>query len=151
MSRQIQAYFRTEDDAEGARTRLLTYNTEQLEVGQLQDPVRGGGNILVPLVPWGNSGTGGATAGATTMGAPGGVVGAPGVIVGSRDADDSRDKAQDRPHGDDTLGDAWREADVTDRDYDDLRYTLSVKVRDEDYDQIVHDLRANNAYVERFD
>ena len=79
------------------------------------------------------------------------MVGAPGVIVGSRDANDSRDIAQDRPHDDDTLGDAWREADVTDRDYDDLRYTLSVKVRDEDYDQIVHDLRANNAYVERFD
>ncbi|AYB45762.1 hypothetical protein [Paenibacillus lautus] len=149
MSRQIQAYFRTEDDAEGARTRLLTYNTEQLEVGQLQDSVRGGGNILVPLVPWGNAGTGGATAGATTMGAPGGVVGAPGVIVGARDT--SRDIAQDQLGSDDLPGDGWREADVTDGDYDDLRYTLSVKVRDEDYDQIVHDLRANNAYVERFD
>lgn len=134
MSRQIQAYFRTEDDAEGARTTLLTYSTEQLEVGQLQDPVRGGGNILVPLVPWGNSGTGGATTGATTMGAPGGVVGAPGVIVGSRDA--SRDRAEDRPDSDDVNGSGWREADVTDRDYDDLSYVLSVKVRDEDYDQI---------------
>ena len=71
------------------------------------------------------------------------------MIVGARDT--SRDIAQDQPGSDDLPGDGWREADVTDGDYDDLRYTLSVKVRDEDYDQIVHDLRANNAYVERFD
>lgn len=149
MSRQIQAYFRTEDEAEGARTKLLTYNTEQLEVGELQDSLRNGGHILVPLVPWSNSGTGGATSGVNGMGAPGGVVGAPGVIVGARDT--SLDVDSDHPDSHDAHRDGWREADVADGDYDDLHYTLTVKVRDEDYEQIVHDLRANNGYVERLD
>lgn len=148
MSKQIQAYFRTEDEAEGARTSLLTYHTEQLEVGQLQDPIRSGTNILVPLVPWNNSGTAGATMGAGTAAAPGGVIGAPGVVIGG-DRALTGDLAEDRADGDRT--DGWREADVTDRDYGELKYALSVKVRDEDYDAIVHKLRANHAYVERFD
>ncbi|GAB6929399.1 hypothetical protein JCM10914A_33820 [Paenibacillus sp. JCM 10914] len=154
MSKQIQAYFRTEDDAEGARTTLLTYNTEHLEVGRLENRIRSGGNILVPIVPWTNSGTAGSTAGATTIGAPGGVVGAPGLIVGATNRE--RDIAEDRAVDGDDAQDAetttgWREADVTDSDYGDLSYALSVKVRDEDYENIVHELRANNAYVERFE
>ena len=42
-------------------------------------------------------------------------------------------------------------ADVTSADYDDLHYVLSAKVRDEDYDAIVHKLRSNHAYVEELD
>lgn len=46
MSKQIQAYFRTESEAEGARTTLQTYNIDQLEVGQLQDAIGRSTNIV---------------------------------------------------------------------------------------------------------
>lgn len=149
MPRQLQAYFRTEDEAEGAKTRLLTYSTEQLEVGELQEPVQNRGRILVPLVPWNNSGSGGATTGVNGLGAPGGIVGAPGVVVGSRDTSHGLDSGG--PENSDAPHDRWREADIADGDYGDLHYTLTVKVKDEDYEQIVHDLRAHNGYVESFD
>lgn len=45
-------------------------------------------------------------------------------------------------------GDLLDAADVSSADYDDLRYVLSAKVRDEDYEEIVHKLRSNQAYVE---
>ena len=37
MSRMIQAYFRTESQAEDAKVLLLKYDPEMLEVGRLPD------------------------------------------------------------------------------------------------------------------
>ncbi|MNF15828.1 hypothetical protein D3C80_2185950 [compost metagenome] len=34
---------------------------------------------------------------------------------------------------------------------DDLRYVLSVKVAESDYDQVVNKLRAGHAFIEKFD
>lgn len=144
MSKQIQAYFRTENEAEGARTTLQTYKTDHLEVGQLQEAVGRGTNILVPLVPWNVAGVGGSTTGTGGVGGP---AGAPGAIVGTRDVSNS-ERSEDVPADHDDWVDG---ADLTDADYDDLKYVLSAKVSDADYEDIVRKLRANNAYVERFD
>lgn len=144
MSKQIQAYFRTEDEAEGARTSLMAYSTENLEVGQLQEAV-GRANILVPLVPWNTGGVGGVTTG---TGAVGGVAAAPGALVGTRITSDL-DRSEDVPTTD---NDKWVDPETfTDTDFSELKYVLSAKVSDEDYEDIVRALRSNNAFVERFD
>lgn len=140
MSKQLQAYFRTEDEAEGARTTLLTYKTEQLEVSPLMDPMNRGANILVPIIPWNGTAAGAGNAGASAGSAGG--TGIPAAVVGAR-ADE--DGAPDR-------NDDWVDnPDIKDTDFDDLKYTLTAKVRDEDYEEIIRKLRANNAFVERFE
>ena len=138
MSKLIQAYFRTEDEAEGARTTLMTYHTEQLEVGALQGGIDRGVNVLVPLIPWG-TGAGTGTPGTGNIG----TVGAHGAVISTRSpvSDDSGLSDDDFVETDD-----WK-----DSDFDELRYVLSVKVNDEDYEEIVQKLRKNHAFVERFD
>lgn len=140
MSKMIQAYFRTEDDAEGARTSLLAYKTEQLEVGALQEGLSSRAHLLVPIVPWTTNGDGGS---AGTNGFFGG-----GPVVGVRPPRDTlpNDAAADHEP---VTADAADE--LTDSDYDGLRYVLSAQVQDEDYEEIVQKLRENHAYVERMD
>lgn len=133
MSKQLQAYFRTEDEAEGARTTLLTYKTEHLEVSPLMDSLNRGTNILVPIIPWNGTAAGAGNAGASPGSAGG--TGLPAAVVG---APDRNDDWVDNP-------------DINDADFDDLKYTLTAKVRDEDYEEIIRKLRANNAFVERFE
>lgn len=144
MSKQLQAYFRTEDEAEGARTTLLTYKTDHLEVSPLQEPVNKGVNIMVPLMPWHNSGTGSTVPSSGTVGG----AGAPAAIVGSRAlADGERSEDEPAPDPDD-----WVDAmELSDVDWNELRYVLTAKVSDADYEEIVRKLRASNAFVERFD
>lgn len=59
MSRMIQAYFRTESQAEDAKVLLLKYDPEMLEVGRLPDGYNGTGRVLLPFVD--GVGTGGVT------------------------------------------------------------------------------------------
>lgn len=141
MSKLIQAYFRTEDDAEGARTSLLAYNTEQLEVGALQEGISSRTNLLVPLVPW-TTNTGGGGSSATT-----GVFGG-GPVMGVaplRDTSPTGAATDQEPATADAVD------DLMGNDNDELRYVLSAKVQDEDYEEIVQKLRENHAYVERLD
>lgn len=62
MTKRIQAYFSTEDAAEGAKTALIPYGVEGIEVSALTDPLDTGGNnrrnILMPLAPYNTSATG---------------------------------------------------------------------------------------------
>lgn len=145
MTKHIQAYFRTEDEAEGARTSLQTFRTEHLEVGQLDSAVGRDKRIMVPLVPYNTAG-GVGTNGAMGVGASPGVPASENVIpvVSNVDRDTERG-SRDNVNEDGDLLDA---ADVFSGDYDDLRYVLSAKVRDEDYEEIIHKLRSNQAYVE---
>ena len=144
MTKHIQAYFRTEDEAEGARTSLQTFRTEHLEVGQLDSAIGRDTRVMVPLVPYNTAG-GVGTNGAMGVGAAPGVPASENVIpvVANVDRDAERD-TRDRVNED---GDMLSAADVSSADYDDLHYVLSAKVRDEDYDEIVHKLRSNHAYV----
>lgn len=142
MAKQIQAYFRNEDEAEGARIKLQVYNTENLEIGRLQEAIGRDDDILIPLVPWNAGGTGGTTMG---TGAVGGVAPAPGMIV-SAPASSNLDQNDSFFASDESMD----SEDFTDEDFDKLSYVLSVKVRDEDYDEIVHMLRVNRACIQCF-
>lgn len=51
MSKHIQAYFCSEDQAEGARSHLIPYGIEQLEVGKLEKGIGRSSNLLVPFAP----------------------------------------------------------------------------------------------------
>ncbi|MFB5268031.1 hypothetical protein ACE41H_14790 [Paenibacillus enshidis] len=120
MPTQIQAYFKTEDEAEGARTSLQAYRTEHLEVGQLGGTLGRDKRLLIPFVPYntvGSMNTGGAR----------------------------RQDLQDTPGLLDAMG------VFSSEDNDKLRYVLSAQVNNADYEEIVRKLRANHAYVDRFD
>lgn len=59
MSRTIQAYFHTENQAEDAKVLLLKYSPVMLEVGRLPDGFNGTARVLLPFVD--GVGTGGET------------------------------------------------------------------------------------------
>ncbi len=147
MTKHIQAYFQTEDQAEGARTSLQTFNVKQLEVGRLPHQISQSGKVLVPLVPIATN-TGGAvgTAGAPSGAGPGGIV-APTAIIENRE---DRLEGEDSPHSDDNDA-AYSASNATDKDYDDLKYVLSASVMEADVEQVVQALRTNNAFVEILD
>ncbi|MGF9698384.1 MULTISPECIES: hypothetical protein [Paenibacillus] len=145
MAKHIQAYFRTEDEAEGARTSLQTFRTEHLEVGQLDSAIGRDRRIMVPLVPYNTAG-GAGTNGSMGVGTAPGVPASENVVPVVSNVDRNADRGpRDNANEDGDLLDA---ADVSSDDYDDLHYVLSAKVQDADYDEIVHKLRSNNAYVE---
>ncbi|MFM9279214.1 hypothetical protein [Paenibacillus jiagnxiensis] len=145
MPKQIQAYFKTEDEAEGARTSLQAYRTEHLEVGQLDGTLGRDRRLLIPFVPYNTAGS------MNTGGAAGAVAAGTGYsdrvvpVVSDRNEEGvRREDLQDTG-----LLDA---ADVfSSEDNDKLQYVLSAKVDDADYEEIVRKLRANHAYVDRFD
>lgn len=153
MTQQIQAYFRTEDEAEGARTSLLAYRAENLEVGKLESALGRDTRVLIPLVPYN-------TAGSMNTGGVAGVAGAPGganhIVPTVEDADKSlsqenlnEDRGVDSTQSDSILDttDVYTNGDY----YDKLHYVLSAKVADADYDEIVNKLRSNYAYIAQLD
>lgn len=153
MSKHIQAYFKTESEAEGARMSLMTFTTEQLEVGELQGGVGYGGNnggtgrVVVPLVPLSGTTNAGFNGGAVGSGSAGSMIGDQAVPVPAHSESgdiggqpiDKKDVAEDNYD------------DASDKDLRDLSYTLSVKVKDEDYKDVVRKLRNNNGYVHVYD
>lgn len=154
MAKHIQAYFRSEDDAEGARTSLLTFETEQVEVGALDTSIGRNGNLLVPFMPInGGVSNGGGTAG--VAGLPS-TASAQGVIpvVSKRDSVNEegtvRDELPDRRE-DGVIDPVLNVASYSDEDYSNLKYVLSLKAKDEDYEMIIHKLRGMGAFVERLD
>lgn len=55
MTRKIQAYFRTENEAEGAKIALISYKVDGLEVWPLTDPIGEDRRILFPIAPFSNT------------------------------------------------------------------------------------------------
>lgn len=150
MTKQIQAYFKTEDDAESAKTKLLGFETEHLEVSRLGEHLGRNNQILLPIAPVnmaGNMNAGGATG---SMGAPSAYPASGIPIVDDRDpSEESAEDRLDRTKDDNTL---LGTADISpDEDYHNLEYVLAAKVQDNEYDEIVNKLRANGAHVEIFD
>lgn len=153
MAKHIQAYFKSEDQAEGARTSLLTFEMEQVEIGSLDRSIGRSQNVLVPLVPMNSAATN--TGGAYgTAGIPGAVTGQsvmPPAMIQDRDeqirngerVDDGHERLQSEPVVDVT--------DVDDKEFNELKYVLSAKVSDADYEDIVHKLRTHGAFVEHLD
>ncbi|MEK5477415.1 hypothetical protein NYE70_10695 [Paenibacillus sp. FSL R5-0407] len=159
MAKHIQAYFMSEDQAEGARTSLLPFEMEQVEVSSLDHSIGRSHNILVPLLPLNSTTTNtGGTYGA--VGIPG-TVSAQGVIpvvaMGDDDSDDGRingervDTERDRPDFDSELDPVIDANNFSDDDFSNLKYVLTAKVKETDYDDIVHKLRSRGAFVEHLD
>lgn len=147
MSKQIQAYFQTEDQAESAKTTLFTYKTENLEVSKLADAIGRNSNILLPLVamsPSGNLNNAGAVGG---MGA-GGVTSNNIIPIIENNDHEPEMPLESNVNKRGTMLDA---SDVTADDYEDLNYVLVAKVEDQYYDEIVQKLREHHAYVEKMD
>lgn len=139
MSKHIQAYFQTEDQAESAKTTLLTYKTDNLEVSKLAETIGRNNNLLLPLVAISPSGDMNNSGAVGVMG--GGVAGNNIVPIIENDGNSNVNK-----NG--TLIDA---ADVTTDNIENLNYVLVAKVKDEQYDEIVQKLREVHAYVEKMD
>ncbi|ANS75465.1 hypothetical protein AWM70_13315 [Paenibacillus yonginensis] len=152
MSRHIQAYFKTEDDAESARTRLIGYSLENLEVGRLEGGIGNDREILIPIAPVGS--TPGMYAGGaqTAGGGSGGVYTTQSAIplnnVKDNDTEAERDRREDRPEQDDLELGTYP---ISNDDYNDLQYVLSARVNEQQYEEVVQKLRSEGAYVERFD
>ncbi len=123
MSMKIQAYFKTENDAETSYTQLGKYTTENSEVSKLTDKFSKTGSWFGPyMVP-----TAGSHSGAGGRGSFG-VRGVPAFAL-------IKDK--------DLLS--------SDKVPDDLKYVSSVDVHAEHFDEVIHMLRENDGYVEVFE
>lgn len=148
MTKRIQAYFKTEDEAEGARTSLQVYATEQLEVGELETGVGRDKHILLPFVP--NNGGTGTTSGTGGLGVAG--VGTPqGVPIVPVITDNDRGEVASADINGNREGGILNAEDVSSADLDDLRYVLSCKVNDEEYNDVVNKIRQNGGFVESFE
>ncbi|OAB40730.1 hypothetical protein [Paenibacillus antarcticus] len=147
MSKQIQAYFQTEDQAEGAKTTLLTYKTEHLEVSKLADSINRDSNLIFPLVGINTSGNINTSGAVGIMGA-GGVAGI-NIVPTLNNNIDERDMDVESNVNDE--GVLWNTTEVTSDDVENLNYVLVAKVQDEDYEEVVQKLREHQAFVEKVD
>lgn len=153
----IQAYFKTEDAAEGARIGLSSYPVENLEVGRLEEKIGQSSTLLIPFAPMGNNAgtyTGGAQA-PSNLGIP--------LIYNNEDNDRvlrsegeseaERDLRQDRGDESDPglTGFPIASTAVERDDYADLEYVLSGRVNEQNRDEVVDKLRKEGAYVEVLD
>ena len=147
-TRRIQAYFRTEDEAEGAKTSLISYNVEGLEVSQLTDPLdsgaRGDRNILVPLVAYTNTSMSGGLAG--VGGTTGTVAGNAAILPAITALDPTDDNRKDLKGGE-----VRNDTEVVDADLDNLHYVMELKVPRENYLEVIETLRNKHAFVEVFE
>jgi hypothetical protein len=121
MSITIQAYFNTENEAEDAKILLQTLAADMLEVGETGDGQLDAVRFIMPF---------------------GAAIGTEGT--GAIHAGAGASNTNTAPIVDD-LETSVRE------DLDQLRYVLSGKVRDEDYEQAVAMIHRNNGYVQPLD
>ncbi|NOU97165.1 hypothetical protein GC093_28645 [Paenibacillus sp. LMG 31456] len=123
MTKPIQAYFRTENEAEDVRILLQKYDTEMLEIGEIEENgLTSNSELVVPLgAAISPVGTGGA-----------------GAIAFS----------QSNEGYDPLLG---ASIDNQEDELDDFRYVLSVKVNESDFGKVVQLIQNNNGHVLRTD
>lgn len=152
MAKHIQAYFKSEDQAEGARMSLLPFETEQVEVGRLDQSIGRDLSLQIPFVPVNNIATGGTYGAVGYPGTSGGQGAVPVVTPSSSLADGGRDDEEGSEETKRQEADfAGGLNDLGDEDYDSLKYVLSLKVRDQDYEAVVHKLRSQGAFVAKLD
>ncbi|WP_226003491.1 hypothetical protein [Paenibacillus sp. BJ-4] len=156
MAKQIQAYFRTEDEAEGARASLQAYRTEHLEVGRLDSALSRETRVLIPLVPYNNTST------VSTGGSVGAAIPATGAygedILPDTENDEANRSSTQRDLNEDRSGMMDHDRGLLgatevyiNGDQDELRYVLSAKVNDADYDEVIYKVRSNRGYVAQLD
>ncbi|BFH12471.1 flagellar basal body rod protein [Paenibacillus melissococcoides] len=137
--KRIQAYTRTEDDAETMRTRLTAAGAANIEVGELGGPFVSKQMLFAPFIT-GNANGSAYNGGISAVG--------PGGLVTTRD--DGQEaltttpatELTDNEGGADTASSERREPP------DGLRYVVTATVEEGDYDAIVRLIRENNGYFE---
>jgi len=145
MSKKIQAYFQTENDALSANTRIQTYGAEYLEVSELPDPIGADTRLLIPLaLPTGAIGSIGSYAGAAM--APTASSGQVTTAYAALGDDDGIVAARNDLRRGDFAGN-----DYFDGDRSLLRYVMAATVKDAVYQDVVEAIRRNGGYVEVFD
>lgn len=134
MARRIQAYFRTEDDAESARTKLQTYSVSEMEIGELPEGRENSARLLAPFA------LGAGTTDGTVMGSGAGVSGADrgiGAAIVWKEL------------GRNNEIDSTAEANGTDENsLKGFKYVLSCQAAEEDYDEVIDVIRRNEGAVE---
>ncbi|BFT71214.1 hypothetical protein [Paenibacillus sp. P36] len=121
MSRIIQAYFHTENQAEDAKVLLMKYNPEMLEVGSLEGGYNGSGRLLLPILD------GGGLVSEANMNNSYAMVGTlPTAAANSSDY-------------------------ASDRDTTALHYVLTAKVAYADYSGAAEIIRRNHGHLEELD
>lgn len=136
MSKIIQAYFRTEDEAESARIKLMTFETNNMEVGRLDDTLD---TRRILLFPYAAATTSGYSSG-TGMGA--GIAGERGI--GSVAAYNILEGEQDP-------NEIYDEDEVEEMSVEEFNYVLTAHVKEEEYKDIVRIIRQNRGSVEVLD
>ena len=135
MTRNIQAYFQTEDEATSVSTRLQPYSVEPVEVSSLTESLGRDRSILIPLGAGMTNGPSGIGGGGFPVGnntATGGAVPAGAIFTDAVNGDSNTDT-------------------LFDGDRDGLHYVLAVKVEDRAYDEAVEIIRRNNGYLEVYE
>lgn len=146
MTRKIQAYFRTENEAEGAKTSLISYKVEGLEVWPLADTIDTNRNILFPMTPFSNTSVAAGTVG--TLGSESTPASSGALLVpGLTRADEDNHYRVDE----DQISANVADGDLEDGDLDDLHYVMELNVDEENYNEVVEILRGKRAYVEVFE
>lgn len=147
MSKHIQAYFTSEDQAEGARSSLIPYGLEQLEVGKLEKGIGRNSNLLVPFAPIQNSNST-ASGGMIPSSGFAGTTSTQGTVPFVINNDDIHVSSNEEDK--DGVIDSGLQGDMMngEGDLSSLRYVLSAKAKDEQYDEVVSKLRTLGAYVE---
>ena len=122
MSRTIQSYFSTKSHAEAVKSSLAAYETESLEIGELANPYDEDEAVAV-IVPIPGTAT------STASGVSGSPAGTPGMTTGVLGANISGNHAESIPG--------------TGKNLQGMRYVLSVKVKEEDYNEVVNIIYRN--------
>ncbi|MEK4352767.1 hypothetical protein MKX41_18115 [Paenibacillus sp. FSL R5-0475] len=149
MTRKIQAYFRTENEAEGAKIALISYKVDGLEVWPLTDPIGEDRRILFPIAPFSNTTLAAGTVGTLGTGSTpaAGAMLAPGVA-----ASETRDESETHYSVDeDQVSADVADGELEDGDLSKLRYVMDLSVAEENYNEVVETLRGKGAFVEQFD
>lgn len=142
MPKHIQAYFTSEDQAEGARSSLITYQLEQLEVGQLDRAIGRSSNLLIPFVPLQDASTF-AASGLNPSSGFASTTASQSTIPVVAKVDHNNESHPEERQEDESV----TQMIEPDGNEGELKYVLSAKVEDKDYDELVHKLRSLGAYV----
>lgn len=132
MSQMIQAYFKTENDAEKVRIQLQKLDTESIEIGELEDPIQSS-ELFAPFAILPTSGTTGTGGGGLTNESAGVGGNAFGPYIGFQELGRSIDDHDDPGEAPESL--------------DECRMVLSVRVEDEDYREAMHIIAQNEGLV----
>jgi hypothetical protein len=148
MSKKIQAYFQTENDAWAANIQIQTYGAEYLEMSELPEPLGADTRLLIPFA-----------AGMPSSGASGNMLGyssgAPGTTETSGRAAATYVAVQETEAAVGADNRSLRADEAENEEYaggrPHLRYVLAATVEDGVCPAIVEAIRHSGGYVEVFD